>query len=157
VRDVAGESAQDVARFAVAARDQGEALEAHHGVPAPVREPRVAGDDGTRLVARRTRSRFVAGARPRHDDELVGGEHELRGDAAARGGDSRLEEPKTSRVLRFERGLRIERADHVPGFGGRDEGRGPATFEPDTEETGARERAVEVVAARLLDEVRLPA
>ena len=74
-----GEGVEDVTRGLVLAGDQGLALEADHGVAAPIGEPGISGDDRARLVAFGSKTGFVPGARVGRDDELVGGEDELGG------------------------------------------------------------------------------
>ena len=51
VADVLGEGAEDVARFVQPPGAYGQPFEADHRVAAPIREPMIAGDDGTDFVA----------------------------------------------------------------------------------------------------------
>ena len=84
VADVVGEGAEDVAGLAVPAGAEGQPLQADHGVAAPVGEPVVAGDDGAHLVAGRAGAGRLLDAAGRRDDELVGRQHQLAGQAGAR-------------------------------------------------------------------------
>ena len=79
-----GEGAQDPAGFLMPPGGQGQALEADHGVAAPVGEPVVAGDHGERLIAGGMGARGILAASRRRDQKLVGGKHQFRQDTTAR-------------------------------------------------------------------------
>ncbi len=77
VADVAGEGADQVARFGTAAGHEGQPFEADHRVAAPIGEPVVAGDHAADLVAGGMCLRGVGYAARRADQELIGRQHEF--------------------------------------------------------------------------------
>ncbi len=83
VPDGVGERPQDRAGLDRAAGDERQALEADHRVATPVREPVVARDHRARAPGIEAR-RGVVGARRGRDEELVGGEDEVRREPIAR-------------------------------------------------------------------------
>ena len=78
VADVLGECAEDVARFVQPPGAYGQPFEADHRVPAPIREPMIAGDDGTDFVAARLLGRAF-GSAGRGEQKLVRRQHQFRG------------------------------------------------------------------------------
>src|SRR5205823_8532300 len=69
--DVMRERPQNVSCLDVAARSQGQSLEADHGVAAPICKPMIAGNHGANVVSGSMRSRSVGNAEIGRDDELV--------------------------------------------------------------------------------------
>jgi len=74
-----GEGAEDVARLGMAARRQCQALQANHGVAAPVGKPVVAGNDGAHFVAGRMGAGGVLHTACRANEELIRSQHQLPG------------------------------------------------------------------------------
>ena len=116
IPDVMPEGAEDVAGLPLAARAQGQPLEADHRVAAPVGEPMITSDDRTDLVAGRPRARSFLAAARRRDDELVGREHHLRRNAAVRHPLRRVQQTFAALVIGFARLVGFERADRLPRF-----------------------------------------
>ena len=122
VAHVVPERAQDVARLALAARAERQPFEADHRVAAPVGEPVVAGDDGAHFVAGRAGARRFLDATCRRDDELVGGQHQLRRNPvrAARAAPMAIRRVRRcSSACGSSDG--VERADRLPRLGRRDQ------------------------------------
>ena len=116
VADVKGKRPEDVTRLGMPAREERQSFEADHRVAAPVGEPVIAGDD---------RARFASAARARAprrlcrdgpDDELIGPEHELGGNARARRRVRPRRAPRAAIALGRERVDGIDRRDDFPGF-----------------------------------------
>ena len=72
-----GEGAEDVPGLGGPAGGQGQALEADHGVAAPVGEPVIAGDHGADLLAGGMRAGGILDSTRGYDQELIGGQDEL--------------------------------------------------------------------------------
>ncbi len=79
VAHVVAERPQDVARLALPAGAERQPFEADHRVAAPVGEPVVAGDHRAHFVAHRAGARRLLDAPGGRDDELIGGQDQLRG------------------------------------------------------------------------------
>src|SRR5271157_3055587 len=77
VADVVGESAKNVPGLGGTAGGQGQALEADHGVAAPVGEPVIAGDHGADLLADGMRAGGILDSTRGNDQELIGGQDKL--------------------------------------------------------------------------------
>ncbi len=118
VAHVMRERAQDESRFHLASGRESQPLEADHRVAAPVREPVIAGDDGTDLVAECVRPRRLLGSSRRRDDELIRRQHELRRESFASRGNGLRDEPQPAAPLGLQRIQRIEHVHRLGGFGG---------------------------------------
>ncbi len=97
---------------------QREPLQGDHRVPAPVREPVVAGDDAARVLARLERAQASSAGAHRVDDELVRRQHQPRRHSRAR----LLGRPAPAAAARArsssaQRLLRVA-LQHVPVLGG---------------------------------------
>src|SRR5271166_1347090 len=77
VADVVGEGAEDVPGLGGPASGQGQALEADHGVAAPVGEPVIAGDHGADFLAGGMRAGGILDSTRGYNQELVRGQDKL--------------------------------------------------------------------------------
>ena len=99
VAHVAREGPQDERRFAGAAGSERQPFEADHRVAAPVGEPVIAGDHRARLGAERHGPRRVFGPRGRRDEELIGGQHQLRRTGRTAAGPGACSRTATRRAI----------------------------------------------------------
>src|SRR5215475_13224094 len=73
IAHIVGERAENIAGFIVAARSEGQALQADHGIATPISEPVVPGNHRAYLVTGGTRPYGVPDAPGRSNYELVCG------------------------------------------------------------------------------------
>ena len=121
VADVASKHPEDVAGLGRPTGRQRQPFETDHRVAAPVREPGVAGDDGVDLIAGSVGPREIFHTAGRADDELVGGQHQLAGEAGARAWRGGPEQTPTTLTLGAISLVRAERHDRLPRLGRGDE------------------------------------
>jgi hypothetical protein len=119
VAHVVAERPEDLAGLIVPAGDQGQPGQRDHGVTAPVGEPVIARDHRARVAAGRARVGGIGHAADRRHQERVGGQHQLGGDAVARGRLGHGQQPTTTRPLGGQRGRRRQRPERLPRLGGR--------------------------------------
>ncbi len=150
VAHVVGERAEDPLRLLVSSGDQGEALQRDHRVAAPIREPVVPGDHGAHVVADGAGARDVLDAARGRDDELVGGDREVRRHRVVVGRAPGVEQEMAPRVLELQHLAVLQGEHRLPALRGAGQGDLLAGGEPHLEVPGAPQRPACVVAAALL-------
>ena len=150
VLDVLRKRAQNPARFRDAAGCQREALQADHGVAAPVGKPVVTRDHGAKFLARGVGARGVLGAARGQNQKLIGRQRQFRAEASRTVGcalaSSVSRRPCSASKAASGRGS----ASNFPRFGGGDELQLLAGPKVEAKITGAPHGALRFVAARLL-------
>src|SRR5262245_17899319 len=151
ITHIVRERAENITGLVVASRGEGKALQADHGIAAPIGEPVVPSNHCTYLVTGGMRPHGVSEATSRSNHELVCGQEQFCSKASARFGMDRIQQPLAPLVFSGQRLGWMHGTDYLPGLRRRHQcGRVVAT-EVNPEVAWTPEVACVLIASESLD------